>query len=255
ISLWHLGSALERQDKKEEALAYYIKSYNAGEPDAVRRTLIEQLYRKINGSLAGLEERIGAVNTPAVEVETPRRDPTTSPVQPTSSSESTKTGTTTSNAVTPIVESPTPSATSSPEVAATSIAQPTASPEMPPLTAPQPSTTSPGSSPTPSPEATTEPISAPTPETPPVTSSITAPAETTGKPRSTVRITGRVRDSNNNPLANVVVVLISPQGTVLASTTDDQGNYSFTVAPSAHSYRIIPSRDGFTFEPGDKILP
>lgn len=255
ISLWHLGAALERQDKKEEALAYYIKSYNAGEPDAVRRTLIEQLYRKINGSLAGLEERIGAVTSPAVEVETPRRDTTTPPVQPTSSSESTKTGTTTSNAVTPIVESPTPSATSSPEVAATSIAQPTASPEMPPLTAPQPSTTSPGSSPTPSPEATTESISTPTPETPPVTSSITAPAETTAKPRSTVRITGRVRDSNNNPLANVVVVLISPQGTVLASTTDDQGNYSFTVAPSPHSYRIIPSRDGFTFEPVDKILP
>ena len=79
--------------------------------------------------------------------------------------------------------------------------------------------------------------------------------ETTGKPRTIVRITGRVRDSNNNPLANVVVVLISPQGTVLASTTDDQGNYSFTVAPSPHSYRIIPSRDGFNFEPVDRVLP
>jgi hypothetical protein len=51
-----------------------------------------------------------------------------------------------------------------------------------------------------------------------------------------------------------VVVLISPQGTVLASTTDEQGNYSFTVAPSTHSYRIIPSRDGFTFEPVDRVL-
>jgi len=54
-----------------------------------------------------------------------------------------------------------------------------------------------------------------------------------------------------------VVVLISPQGTVLAATTDEQGNFSFTVAPSAatHSYRIIPSREGFTFEPVDKTLP
>ena len=58
-SLWHLGVALERQDKKAEALSYYIKSYNSGEPDPVRRTLIEQLYRKVNGSLEGLDERIG----------------------------------------------------------------------------------------------------------------------------------------------------------------------------------------------------
>ena len=54
----------------------------------------------------------------------------------------------------------------------------------------------------------------------------------------------------------MVVVLISPQGTVLASTTDEQGNYSFTVAPSAatRSYRIIPSKDGLTFDPVDRVL-
>lgn len=255
ISLWHLGAALERQDKKEEALAYYIKSYNAGEPDAVRRTLIEQLYRKINGSVAGLEERIGAVTTPAVEVETPRRDTTTSPAQPTSS-EGTPTTTT---PVTAAVESPTPSLTPSPEAPATAAAQPTTSPETPSLNAPQPPSTSPNASRTLSPpssaEATPQPSGTPTPETPPVTSPETTPAEKTAKPLTIVKITGRVRDSSNNPLANVVVVLISPQGTVLASTTDDQGNYSFTVAPSTHSYRIIPSRDGFTFDPVDRVLP
>ena len=58
-SLWHLGVALERQDKKAEALSYYIKSYNSGDPDPVRRAVIEQLYRKVNGSLEGLDERIG----------------------------------------------------------------------------------------------------------------------------------------------------------------------------------------------------
>ena len=75
--------------------------------------------------------------------------------------------------------------------------------------------------------------------------------------RTTVTITGRVRDAGGHPLANVVVVLISAQGTVLASTTDEQGTYSFTVAlsSSTHGYRIIPSRDGLVFEPLDRILP
>jgi hypothetical protein len=74
-------------------------------------------------------------------------------------------------------------------------------------------------------------------------------------PRATVRITGMIKDSGNNPIANVVVVLISPLGTVLASTTNDQGNYSFIVVRSAHSYRIIPSKDGLTFDPLDRVLP
>jgi hypothetical protein len=64
-----------------------------------------------------------------------------------------------------------------------------------------------------------------------------------------------VKDLQGNPLGNVVVVLISPQGTVLTATTDDQGNYSFAVAAATRGYRIIPSRDGFTFEPADKVLP
>ena len=75
------------------------------------------------------------------------------------------------------------------------------------------------------------------------------------KPRPTiVTIKGRVLDASNAPVANVVVVLISPQGSVLASTTDAGGNYQFSVAPSTHSYRVIPSKDGFRFEPVDKIV-
>jgi hypothetical protein len=71
-----------------------------------------------------------------------------------------------------------------------------------------------------------------------------------------ITITGRVKDAAGNPIANVVVVLISPQGTVLASTSDEQGKYSFKVAPSTstRSYRIIPSKDGVTFEPVDRVL-
>jgi uncharacterized membrane protein YgcG/tetratricopeptide (TPR) repeat protein len=271
-SLWHLGAALERQDKKEEALNYYIKSYNAGEPDAVRRSLIEQLYRKTNGSVAGLDERIGAASAPPVDVQTPARDTTSSPAQPTSSPEATLTTTPTpTTPAPPAVEAATPSLTTSPETAATAAAQPTTSPspETPSSNAPLPASTSPppssapspspssGPSPAPSTEATFQPSGTPAPETSSVAPAETMPTEKTGKPPAIVKITGRVRDSSNNPLANVVVVLISPQGTVLASTTDDQGNYSFTVAPSTSpsSYRIIPSRDGFTFEPVDRVLP
>ena len=74
---------------------------------------------------------------------------------------------------------------------------------------------------------------------------------------TTITITGRVKDASGNPIANVVVVLISPQATVLASTTDEQGNYSFTVAASSatRSYRIIPSKEGLIFEPVDRIQP
>jgi hypothetical protein len=67
-------------------------------------------------------------------------------------------------------------------------------------------------------------------------------------------VSGNVKDATNNVLANVVVLLISSQGTVLTTTTDELGNYSFTVAPSDHGFRVIPSRDGFTFEPIDRTL-
>jgi hypothetical protein len=73
--------------------------------------------------------------------------------------------------------------------------------------------------------------------------------------RSNVKITGRIVDANKVGVANVVVVLISPSGTVLASTTDNEGVYSFKVAPSEKTYRVIPSKDGYTFTPIDRALP
>jgi hypothetical protein len=69
-----------------------------------------------------------------------------------------------------------------------------------------------------------------------------------------VKITGKVRNADGTGIANVVVVLISPSGTVLASTTDSEGNYSFNVAPSQRTYRLIPSKDGYTFTPVDKAF-
>lgn len=216
-SLWHLGSALERQDKKEEALATYIKSYNSGEPDSIRRTVIERLYRQVKGSLVGLDEQIGPAETaanvpPSVrnDVRSDRPEQPSSPTngQPASTPPS-ATGTSGSGS--------TPSATPLPEVTPTPAAAP----------------------------AETPAIATPTPE---------PPVATTNKSRTKVTITGRMRDSGNNPIANVVVVLISAQGAVLTSTTDLEGNFSFTVAPSEQGYRLIPSKDGYSFEPIDRVL-
>ena len=83
-ALWRLGATLERQDKKSEALSYYIKSYNSGEVDPVRRTVIEQLYRKVNGSLDGLDERIGPAASPSTSAAptTETEKPVIAPAEP-----------------------------------------------------------------------------------------------------------------------------------------------------------------------------
>jgi tetratricopeptide (TPR) repeat protein len=277
-SLWHLGAALDRQNKKAEALSYYIKSYNTGEADPVRRAVIEQLYRKVNGSLEGLDERIGPAAAAQVAAQTPATNNTPdktndTAAQPNLAPESTPAATP-APSVTPVADSAatpsstpsltpspdapvsTPQATPSPEPASpgsasTPAAEPTSSPE--PTPAPD---STPVAAPTLEPSPTSTPESTPAPASTP--SLETSPVERMDKPpRATITISGRVKDASGNPIANVVVVLISPQGTVLGSTTDEQGNYSFTVASSSstHSYRIIPSRDGIAFDPVDKILP
>jgi tetratricopeptide (TPR) repeat protein len=58
-AMWHLGGALEASGKNDQALPYYIKAYVAGPPDAARRSVIENVYKKVNGSLDGLDEKIG----------------------------------------------------------------------------------------------------------------------------------------------------------------------------------------------------
>ena len=211
-ALWHVGVALAQADQNEEALAYYIKSYNSGEPDPGRKAVIEQLYQKTYGSLDGFNERIGgqlvAANVAPIAAEKPAAS-----------------------------EAPTPSL----EAAA-----PTPSPE-PNSLPPSPSSTD--AQPTASPERASA-----TPETPNASRSSSDGFPGTLLPK-TVKLTGKVRDSNNAPVPSVVVVLISPRGTVLATTTSSDGNYSFVIAPSLQNYRIIPSKDGYTFAPIDKVLP
>jgi predicted Zn-dependent protease len=76
-AMWHLASALEASGKPDQALLYYIKSYLAGGPDPARRSVIESVYKKVNGTLDGLDEKIGPAFTTATA--TPEAKPSASP--------------------------------------------------------------------------------------------------------------------------------------------------------------------------------
>ncbi len=246
-ALWHLGTALDQEQQQQEALTYYIRSYNAGDPDPLRRTVIETLYRKMNGSLTGLEERIGAgvatniAPTPSVETEK------------VATQESAATP-----AVTPAMPEATPAATPESPPAALPEATPASTPEAIPAASPvveAPPESSPSPSPSSSPEApapTPEPTR-PTPSDPLANPLPPEGVETRPRVVTSVKVIGKVTDASGAGIANVVMVLISPRGTVLSSTTDVEGNYSFVVT-AAPGYRLIPSKEGFTFAPVDKVL-
>ena len=188
-ALWHLGAALEQAGQKEQALDAYIKSYKAGSPESVRHSIIEQLYRSINGSTNGLEERLGS----EVDVSVATPEPAATP--------------------TPATPTPTPTADATP-------------------------------APTPAPETVTKPEV-----------SDDALKNVAARLRSTVKITGRIVDANKVGIPNATVVLISPLGSVITATSDNDGVYIFRVAPSQKTYRLIPSKDGYTFTPIDRTLP
>jgi tetratricopeptide (TPR) repeat protein len=58
-ALWHLAVATEEAGDNKNALEFYIASFEIGSSgEKVRRSQIENLYKKVNGSLAGLEERL-----------------------------------------------------------------------------------------------------------------------------------------------------------------------------------------------------
>ncbi len=99
----------------------------------------------------------------------------------------------------------------------------------------------------------TAPAPAPAPTTTPEVSD-EALKNAASRLRANIKITGRIVDADKVGLGDVVVVLISPSGAVLASTTDNQGYYSFKVAPSQKTYRVIPSKDGYTFTPIDRAF-
>ena len=162
-ALWHLGAALEASGRYDQALLYYIKSYLSGDPDPVHRGVIESVYKKLNGTLEGLEDKIGPASPAATRAPTPATPvPAASP------------------AATP-TPSPPPSAEATPKAGAPapeSTPSPTPSPPSPsatPLVE-----TRPGPTPTPAPESTPSP----TPASPP-SPSATPLVETTPGPTPT----------------------------------------------------------------------
>ena len=197
-ALWHLGATLEQSGQKEQALEAYIKSYRGGPSESVRRSVIEQLYKSVNGSLEGLDQKLGDMRVASAPAAAPATTPESAPA-------------------------PVPAET------------PTPTPEPP------------KSEPTPSPTPAAPEASQPT--------SDEALKAAAARLRSNVKITGRVLDANKAGMANVTVVLISPSGTVISTMTDNEGSYSFKVAPSQKTYRVIPSMEGFTFTPVDRTLP
>ncbi|HEX3229920.1 MAG TPA: hypothetical protein VHQ95_13185, partial [Pyrinomonadaceae bacterium] len=74
-ALWHLGAALEATGKNDQALLYYIKSYVHGPPDPARRSIIENVYKKVNGTLDGLDDKIGAAAASSSATPTPTPSP------------------------------------------------------------------------------------------------------------------------------------------------------------------------------------
>jgi tetratricopeptide (TPR) repeat protein len=73
---WRLGNAFALAGKEADALEAYIKTYKAGAPDPVRYHVIAGLYKRVNGSTDGLEERIGPDPAPAVAQVTATPTPT-----------------------------------------------------------------------------------------------------------------------------------------------------------------------------------
>lgn len=197
-SLWHLGAAYQQTDQKTEALDSYIKSYQGAEPDSVKRAIIEQLYRKVNGSLEGFENRLSGTE------ETAKTQPEPANTEPE-----------------PVKTEPEPAKSES-DV---------------PKTDPEVSKPDPTEAPKETKEVSEEEL-----------------RNAASRLRTNIKIGGRILGPDKAPLSNVTVVLISPSGSVIAATTDSEGRYSFTVAPSQKPYRVIPSKDEYTFAPLDKTF-
>lgn len=198
-AVWHLGAALEASGKAQDALDAYYKSYQSGKVDPTRYAAIAGLYRRVNGSLDGLEAKIGpapvftstplngnargdvAVTTPtpsgneANKIEEPKADPAPKPAEEKPVEAQPKTDVPSEPKVeTPTnvdaLPEPTPTLTPAPTP------EPTAAPTPEATPAPTPVEVPPGP---PQPAENNE-LPARTPPTPPTTDS-TPPASSSGE--------------------------------------------------------------------------
>ncbi len=131
---WHLGAALEASGKYDQALLYYIKSYLSGDPDPVHRAVIESVYKKLNGTLEGLEDKIGpGFPTPTP---TPAEEPTPSPATPVPAATTAPKSSPTPTPTPESTPSPTPMGTPSPSATPSAEAPPAPTPESTPSPTP-----------------------------------------------------------------------------------------------------------------------
>ncbi|HYO90621.1 MAG TPA: hypothetical protein VEQ40_03265, partial [Pyrinomonadaceae bacterium] len=160
---WHLGEAHFASGNHQEALAAYLRSYDRNAPDPVRRAVIDGLYRKVNGSLEGLEAAL-AVAAPATIAQNTAS--TTAPASDTPIAETPATARNTPEAApvatktpapTPAQTQPTPAEASASEQPVDNTPQPATDEPRPAATEPQPAATEPQPTATPDPAASRRP--------------------------------------------------------------------------------------------------
>ena len=109
-SLWRLGAALAADGKDTEALNSYIESHKTDKPDYAKYSIVEALYKKVNGTTEGLEAKIGRDRVPAVSAAqevSPPPAPSPSPtVEVTSATPTTTEIPAAANTPTPVVAEP-----------------------------------------------------------------------------------------------------------------------------------------------------
>lgn len=152
---WHLGEAHFASGNQQEALAAYLRSYDRNAPDPVRRAVLEGLYRKVNGSLEGLDAVLG-VAAPVTTAQNTTPTPAATPDTPVA--ETTATARNTPEASPVATETPAPSpaeaqASPEPTPVETSVSEQPAAAN----TEPQPAASEPQPTPTPDPATSRRP--------------------------------------------------------------------------------------------------
>ncbi|MBD0325005.1 MAG: tetratricopeptide repeat protein, partial [Pyrinomonadaceae bacterium] len=126
---WHLGAAYTASGSEQEALAAYLKSYDRNAPDPIRRAVIEGLYRKVNGSLEGLDAVLGAgASTTTIAQNTTQSSADTTP---TPVAEQPSTAAPTPEATPVAAETPQPTPTATPTATPEPTPNPTPGPAQP----------------------------------------------------------------------------------------------------------------------------
>jgi Tfp pilus assembly protein PilF len=266
---WHLGAALEATGNEQEALDNYLQSYDKASPDEARRAIIERLYRKLNGSLAGLDEKIGtassASNAPATNSQASAQT-RVSETQPTAAPTETTAATKTDAAKTDVTKtdeaaSAQPSPTSTPQRTAPASQPASESAAASPTPEPAAATATPAASPTQSSSAET---TAPTPEPTPAASASRSRRRQQDSGPCSFSINVDTITIKNNGGTGVVTVQLSgadkitpttrdwPDITVFAQSLKEYGTFPFLITSiSKRTGRYIVS---FTTPCGSKDI-